>query len=125
MRSGWLGRRPAGSPIELQFGIGEAVFFAGCLGSALYPVLSKRGLGREWLSRGATAVLTPGAVTAYSYLVPFVSMLLLLVGQPASIAWIWLPGSVLVMLAIALLLHLDTTKDATARPGYRVRQPPV
>jgi hypothetical protein len=34
-----------------------------------------------WLLQRATAVLTPGAVTAYSYLV----MLLLLVGQPQHI----------------------------------------
>jgi drug/metabolite transporter (DMT)-like permease len=119
---------------ELQFGVAEAAFFVGCVGSALYPVLSKFGLNSGWLSRRAevrtfwslltgsvlvgllgliveipqhlatttlldasvliylgvfssgmtfwltqraTAVLTPAAVTAYSYLVPFVSMLLL------------------------------------------------
>jgi drug/metabolite transporter (DMT)-like permease len=150
-----------------QFGIAEAVFFLGCLSTALYPVLSKWGLARGWLSHGAalrtfwslltgsvligvlgliaeapqalgamtlsdalllaylgvfsssvtfwllqraTAVLTPAAVTAYSYLVPFVSMLLLFIGQPQRIGWHWLPGTLLVLLAIALLLRRDAIK---------------
>lgn len=147
---------------EVQVGLGEAAFFAGCAASALYPVLSKWGLRQGWLSevaalrtfwsllagsvliavlglileaprelaamtasdalllvylgvfssgltfwlqQRATAVLTPGAVTAYSYLVPFVSMLLLLFAQPQHIGWQWLPGSVLVALAITLLVR--------------------
>ncbi|SEM01722.1 EamA-like transporter family protein [Halomonas daqiaonensis] len=147
---------------RLQFGIGEAVFFLGCLSTALYPVLSKWGLatgrlpesaavrtfwslglgavligllgialepverlatmsGRDllllvylglfssaltfWLLQRATSVLTPGAVTAYSYLVPFVSMLLLFVREPERIGWVWLPGSLLVIVAILLLLR--------------------
>ena len=63
-----------------------------------------------WLQQRATAVLTPGAVTAYSYLVPFVSMLLLFIEQPQRIGWHWLPGSLLVLLAIALLLRRDEVK---------------
>lgn len=58
-----------------------------------------------FLQQRATAVLTPGAVTAYSYLVPFVSMLLLFFDQPARIGWHWAPGALTVMLAIALLLR--------------------
>ena len=58
-----------------------------------------------FLQQRATAMLTPGAVTAYSYLVPFVSMLLLFVAQPQRIGWHWLPGSLMVVLAIALLLR--------------------
>jgi len=156
----------------LQFGTGEWVFFGGCLASALYPVLSKWGLHKGWLSQqasirtfwslltgslligllgliwetpralatvtlsdvlllvylgvfssgmtfwlqqGATAVLTPGAVTAYSYLVPFVSMLLLFIAQPKLIGWHWLPGSLLVVLAIALLLRRDAIKHIQGR----------
>ncbi|PRY68208.1 DMT family transporter [Halomonas ventosae] len=147
---------------RLRFGIGEAVFFLGCLSTALYPVLSKWGLatgrlpasaavrtfwslgmgavligllglavepvarlatmsGRDllllgylglfssaltfWLLQRATSALTPGAVTAYSYLVPFVSMLLLFVREPGRVGWVWLPGSLLVIVAIALLLR--------------------
>ncbi|HET8728610.1 MAG TPA: DMT family transporter [Alphaproteobacteria bacterium] len=161
----------------LRFGIGEAAFFAGCVASALYPVLSKWGLGRGWLSPGAaqrtfwslvtgslligllglvweapqalagmtlsdavlvaylgvfssgmtfwlqqraTAVLTPGAVTAYSYLVPFVSMLLLFAGQPQRIGWHWLPGSLLVVLAIALLLRRDAVSRQASAPENRL-----
>ena len=146
----------------LQFGIGEAVFFLGCVSSALYPVLSKWGLAHGWLPESAsvrtfwslglggvwigllglaiepvaelasmrwqdlllvtylglfssaltfwlmqraTSTLTPGAVTAYGYLVPFVSMLLLFAQAPAQIGWHWLPGSLLVLTAIALLLR--------------------
>lgn len=58
-----------------------------------------------FLQQRATAVLTPGAVTAYSYLVPFVSMLLLFFDQPARMGWHWAPGALTVMLAIALLLR--------------------
>ena len=61
-----------------------------------------------WLTQRATAVLTPSAVTAYSYLVPFVSMLLLFIEHPQSIGWHWLPGSLLVVLSIALLLKRGT-----------------
>jgi drug/metabolite transporter (DMT)-like permease len=162
MALAWAGSD--GEPGNLQPGIGEAVFFVGCVASALYPVLSKWGLGRGWLPQEAalrtfwslltgsvligvlglvweapralaamtpsdalllaylgvfssgltfwllqraTAMLTPAAVTAYSYLVPFVSMLLLFIGQPQHIGWHWLPGSLLVLLAIALLLPRD------------------
>ena len=59
-----------------------------------------------WLTQRATAVLTPGVVMAYSYLVPFVSMLLF-IERPQLIGWHWLPGSLLVMLALALLLNRD------------------
>lgn len=156
----------------LGFGTGEAAFFAGCVASALYPVLSKWGLARGWLSpaaalrtfwslvagavligllgliveplqslaamtwsdfllvaylgvfssgvtfwllQRATSELTPGAVTAYSYLVPFVSMLLLFVTEPHSIGWQWLPGSALVVLAIALLLRRDAGPTSPRR----------
>ena len=61
-----------------------------------------------FLQQRATSVLSPGAVTAYSYLVPFVSMLLLFIEQPQKIGLHWLPGSLLVMVAIGLLLKRGT-----------------
>lgn len=64
-----------------------------------------------WLTQRATAVLTPGAVTAYSYLVPFVSMLMLFIDQPQRIGWHWLPGSLLVLLAITVLLRRDAIQS--------------
>ncbi|SDM29088.1 EamA-like transporter family protein [Modicisalibacter muralis] len=157
---------------DLRLGIGEAVYFVGCLASALYPVLSKWGLNQGWLSQRAslrtfwslltggaligllgliwesphalagmtlsdvlvlsylgvfssgvtfwllqraTAVLTPGAATAYTYLVPFVSMLLLLIDQPQRVGWHWLPGSLLVVVAIAMLLRRDATRHDDSR----------
>ncbi|GGC80823.1 hypothetical protein GCM10010994_43550 [Chelatococcus reniformis] len=160
----------------LQFGVGEAVYFAGCLASALYPVLSKWGLARRWLSehaalrtfwslvigallvsvlglieetpralagatvsdllllahlgvvssgvsfwlmQRATAALTPATVTAYTYLTPFIAMLLLFAAEPARISWHWLPGALLVMVAVALLLRRDAGGAATRQPAAR------
>ena len=156
----WVGAADTESGLELGFA--EGLFFVGCVASALYPVLSKWGLNRGWLSASAavrtfwslvaggvligllglamepaqalsrmtvfdfllvaylgvfssgvtfwliqrgTGVLTPGTVTAYTYLVPFVSMLTLFATEPDTLGWRWLPGSVAVMLAIILLLR--------------------
>lgn len=153
-----------GQLATMQLGFAEAIYFLGCISSALYPVLSKWGLKRGllspraesrtfwslliggaligllglaleapstlarltlsdtlvllylaifssavtfWLMQRATAVLSPGAVTGYSYLAPFVSMLLLFTQQPEQIGWQWLPGSLMVLLATALLLRPD------------------
>jgi drug/metabolite transporter (DMT)-like permease len=60
-----------------------------------------------WLTQRATAILTPAAVTGYSYLVPFLSMLSLFIEQPQRIGWQWLPGSLMVLLSIVLLLKRD------------------
>lgn len=66
-----------------------------------------------WLIQRGTGVLTPGTVTAYTYLVPFVSMLILFVTEPDTIGWEWLPGSLAVILAIVLLLR----RSASGRSG--------
>ncbi|SEN48767.1 DMT family transporter [Halomonas caseinilytica] len=159
---------------QIRFGMGEAVFFVGCLCSAFYPVLSKWGLnaGRLpasaavrtfwslglggiligalgvamepvsrfsamvwsdalllvylglfssaltfWLMQRATLVLTPGAITAYGYLVPFVSMLVLFLRVPRSLDWAWLPGSLMVLVAIALLLRHDAGSSRPSAGG--------
>ena len=151
-----------GNFAKLGLGWGEFAFFIGCIGSALYPVLSKWGLARSllssdaavrtfwsfvsggaligilgvtveaapalakmnlgdalliaylgivssgatfWLMQRGTAVLTPGEVTGYSYLAPFVSMLVLFVTRPDVIGLHWLPGSLLVVAAITLLFR--------------------
>ncbi|UUP18366.1 DMT family transporter [Nitratireductor thuwali] len=164
----WVGSDGVGDSFE--FGLAEGLFFLGCVASALYPVLSKWGLQRGWLSNSAalrtfwslvaggvligflglalepipaltrmtvfdfllvaylgvfssgvtfwliqrgTGVLTPGTVTAYTYLVPFVSMLILFVTEPDTIGWEWLPGSLAVILAIVLLLR----RSASGRSG--------
>lgn len=65
-----------------------------------------------WLMQRGTGVLTPGAVTAYSYLAPFVSMLVLFIAQPKVIGWYWLPGSVLVLTAMVLLCRTGSTEPA-------------
>ena len=62
-----------------------------------------------WLTQSATADLSPGAITAYSYLVPFISMLLLFIDEPQNIGWHWLPGSALVLFAITSLLRGNAT----------------
>ncbi len=151
----------------ISFGKGEAVFFVGCIASALYPVLTKAGLQKGllsssalvrtfwslllgsllmalagllfeapaellrmnlrdvllivylgifssgltfWLMQYATAILTPAAVTAYSYLVPFVSMVFLFVENPTQLSLKWLPGSLLVAAAIIQLFRDDLNK---------------
>ncbi|PWG63531.1 DMT family transporter [Sediminicurvatus halobius] len=165
----------ASSGGSVRFALADAVFFAGCIGSALYPVLSKWGLERQLLSRSAavrtfwslaagavaigvlgalaegagalarvtlrdllivgylavfssgvtfwlmqrsTEVMTPGAVTAYTYLVPSVSMVVLFWENPALVGWQWLPGTMLVAAAIALLAARDTRGQLPAR-GHR------
>jgi len=149
----------------MEFGLAEGLFFLGCGATSLYPVLSKWGLQRGWLSgnpalrtfwslvagglligllglmfepagalarmtpgdfllvaylgvfssgvtfwllQRATAVLTPGTVTAYTYLIPFVSMLVLFAAAPEKLGWQWLPGSAAVVLAIVFLLRRST-----------------
>ncbi|MEJ8569231.1 DMT family transporter [Elongatibacter sediminis] len=144
----------------IPLGWGECVFFAGCVASALHPVLTKWGLRHGvlqgsatvrtfwslvagsiliglagllvenpiglgsltwldgglliwlgvfssgvtfWLTQRAAAALTPAAVTAYSYLVPFVSLLILFLQHPRNLGWHWLPGSLLVVTATCLL----------------------
>lgn len=152
---------------RISFGIGELVFFIGCIASGLYPVLTKYGLKKGvlspsslvrtfwslflgsiimaviglftesvsdlfrmnlldisliiylgifssgvtfWLQQKATEILTPASVTAYSYLVPFVSMVLLFIQTPSEVSFKWLPGSVIVVGAIFLLLRYDLKK---------------
>lgn len=153
-----------GDVSRLGFGGAEALFFMGCIASALYPVLTKLGLAKGllspragirtlwslalgavliallalmfespsalarltaldvaliiylgvfssgltfWLQQRATAVLTPAGVTAYGYLVPFVSMLVAFIQVPQHISPQWLPGSLLVVVCIVLLLRRD------------------
>lgn len=66
-----------------------------------------------WLQQHATRLLTPGAIAAYGYLVPFVAMLVLFVTRPALLDWRWLPGSFLVLTAMALLLRDDLNVHAS------------
>ena len=72
-----------------------------------------------WIMQRATAVLSPAAVTAYSYLVPFVSMLILFIEYPERAGWQWLPGSLTVVIAIALLLRLRPAPQTGPQTGRR------
>lgn len=65
-----------------------------------------------WLMQRATPFLTPAELTAYSYVPPFVSMLLLFVTRPDSMSWRWLPGAVLEILAMTALLRRDGERSA-------------
>ena len=157
----------------LVFGWNETLYFLGCTASALYPVLSKYGLKKGWLStspairtswslavgcvliatlavalepvslmaqasatdllliaylgvfssgatfwliQSGTGALTPGVVTAYSYLVPFVSAGLLLANNPRSLGLQWLAGAALVAVAITRLMARDKLGVPDARP---------
>tara|TARA_R100000365_G_scaffold3395_1_gene11062 strand:- start:5158 stop:6111 length:954 start_codon:yes stop_codon:yes gene_type:complete len=62
-----------------------------------------------WLLQRATGVLTPSTVTAYTYLIPFVSMVIFLAVEPQRFGWQWLPGSVAVVSAIGILHRRSKT----------------
>tara|TARA_R110002096_G_scaffold293004_1_gene487430 strand:- start:5785 stop:6768 length:984 start_codon:yes stop_codon:yes gene_type:complete len=166
-----------GNTQGLAYGTAELAYLAACVGIALYPVLTKIGLNRNWistraelrtfwglcsgsvvtatiamfvespvallamtrrdvlvvvylaifssaftfwLSQRAVAVLTPGAVTAYGYLSPFVAMLLLFITEPDAISMRWVPGSLLIITAIALLLRGPRTPNTTQQPVDRI-----
>ncbi len=65
-----------------------------------------------WLMQRGTNSLTPSAVMAYNYLVPFVSMLVLFMNHPELIGWHWAPGSLLVVSAIFLLSRNTAARSA-------------
>ena len=118
------GRLPESAAVRTFWSLGAGGVLIGLAGLAVEPVgrlaamtgldlalLVYLGLCSSaltfWLMQRATAALTPGAVTAYGYLVPFVSMLLLFVQSPDCIGWVWLPGSLAVLLAMGLLMRGD------------------
>ena len=57
-----------------------------------------------WLSQRAVSVLSPTEIMAYSYLVPLVSIFLLLTTEPTRLSWSWLPGTALVLYCAFTLL---------------------
>ena len=118
------GRLPESAAVRTFWSLGLGGVLIGLAGVAVEPVerlaamsgldlvlLVYLGLCSSaltfWLMQRATAALTPGALTAYGYLVPFVSMLLLFVQSPERIGWAWLPGSLAVLLAMGLLMRGD------------------
>src|SRR5690554_6374068 len=118
------GRLPESAAVRTFWSLGLGGLLVGLAGLAIEPVgrlaamratdlalLVYLGLCSSaltfWLMQRAAAVLTPGVVTAYGYLVPFVSMLLLFVQSPERIGWAWLPGSLAVLLAMGLLMRGD------------------
>ncbi|WP_234254683.1 EamA family transporter [Billgrantia aerodenitrificans] len=76
-----------------------------------------------WLMQRAVTVLTPAVVTTYAYVPPFVSMLVLFITDPSSLTWHWLPGSTLVVLAIALLLRRDVRAKSRRLSASRTIEP--
>lgn len=162
----WAGSGPDG----FAFSKAEALYFAGCVASALYPVLSKWGLQQGWLTTNAalrtfwslsaggiligliglglepfedlyrmtgrdflliaylgifssgvtfwlvqrgTTDLKPSVVTAYTYLIPFVSMILLFFAEPDLAGWKWVPGSVAVIVAMRILIRRSSQPAAS------------
>ncbi|WP_232341124.1 DMT family transporter [Bisbaumannia pacifica] len=116
---GWL---PASAAVRTFWSLACGALLVGVAGLALELPSRLLGLGWRdallivylglgssaltfWLLQRATAVLSPASVTAYGYLVPFVSMLLLLVQAPSRLGFAWLPGSLLVLLAMGLLFR--------------------
>lgn len=74
-----------------------------------------------WLMQHATQALTPGTVTGYSYLTPFVSMVVLALEEPSLIGWHWAPGSLLVVTAMTLLLTRERRRPPTLTTGSPAR----
>ncbi|PMR81130.1 EamA family transporter [Halomonas urumqiensis] len=125
------GRLPASAAVRTFWSLGLGGVLIGLVGLALEPLgrlaemtasdlllLVYLGLFSSaltfWLMQRATAALTPGAVTAYGYLVPFVSMLLLFIQTPERIDWVWVPGSLAVLVAMALLMQRNGNSHAAA-----------
>ncbi len=73
-----------------------------------------------WLSQRAVPVLSPTEIMAYSYLVPVISLALLLINEPSRLSWQWLPGTGLVLYCTCTLLWGND--DKRLRPETR---PPV
>lgn len=53
-----------------------------------------------WLTQTATAALRPVEVQGYSYLVPLIPIFVQLLQAPAQVGALWLPGALLVALAL-------------------------
>ncbi|MCJ9428059.1 DMT family transporter [Kordiimonas marina] len=64
-----------------------------------------------WLLQRGAGALTPGTVTAYNYLVPCISLLATVLLRPVVIGFEWVPGSLLVITAIALLFHNTASRS--------------
>jgi drug/metabolite transporter (DMT)-like permease len=79
--------------------------------------------GTFYLQQRATPFLSPAAVSAYSYVPPFFSMLLLFVTEPGTVSWRWGPGALLVLLAISLLLRGNGKSDRPPVPRDRQSRP--
>jgi len=65
-----------------------------------------------WLSQRAVPVLSPTEIMAYSYLVPLVSLFLLLLNDPMRLSWHWLPGIILVLYCTGSLLSRGRVEAA-------------
>ncbi len=78
---------------QLQFGFPEALYFIGCLATALYPVLSKWGLQRGWLSK------QPAVRTFWSLVVGsiMIGLLGLSLESPARLSAMTLPDMLLLV----------------------------
>jgi drug/metabolite transporter (DMT)-like permease len=76
----WAGSN--GADVGLRVGTAEAVYFAGCVGLALYAVVSRWGLSRGWLSPHA-AVRTFWSVIVGAVLI---GALALIEEKPAALA---------------------------------------
>lgn len=126
LERGWLHRRAAPRAFwSLCLGAMASAALGACLetpahllrlGGGEWLVLVYLGIlstsATFWLQQHATRLLTPAGITAYGYLVPFVAMLVAFAGRPQLMDWGWLPGSLLVLLAMALLLREDLRAHA-------------
>ncbi|MAT84418.1 MAG: EamA family transporter [Gammaproteobacteria bacterium] len=119
LEKGWL---PASAAVRTAWSLAAGALLIGSAGLLVESPRSLLVLGTSdwlivgylgvvssgatfWLMQRASEVLTPAAVTAYTYLTPFVSVAVLIIEEPSLLGWQWLPGSLLVLAALMLLVR--------------------
>jgi len=63
-----------------------------------------------WLLQNAAKVMAPAKLQAYSYLVPFITMIVSMITSSDNMNSAWIPGSLLIIISITAILQGDIRK---------------